>query len=493
MTEPAPATQPEPEVSKYAETMLFLTPDIGGNFAIRCYQESRKNWYPIREFIANVHKDIISPSQAEELYTSIFLNVPEERGLFTTIQHQFLGPYEKPLSCMKMPGLSIVYHQMELRELVLPSKHLEFAKVMKDCIEGNSKLHLRLHDDGQLKMHELELEQAIAKADPEVLKGNPPENSMALFNALDYLAEAEEDRAEVKLLKEAVEKRAQQCKAEAKKAQEKADQTIAKLRKQLQAKDIELDVSKQKTEALANELKAWQEEEEQARQEAEEQARHEAEEQAQQEEEERKRKGEAFTLRNVVDTLKLDLNSAEFNKLSQTICSTMKAKYPDRPMFQKKKITHFYPAERRLVEVLVSIENHKKNILPTGRTERGRRLHAAFEQKTAMLKAKPMTRQFSLSEVVRDLDCLHIFKATLDPEDHVEIRERVFGAMERGYPHKPMFRRGQELFFNGSERVLLEMVATQEACAMIQKELDRTEKKPDGVEPMQEDAVAAGP
>ena len=476
-TVPTSVASPDPEVNKYAETMLFLTPDTSGNFAVRCYQESRKNWYPIREFIANVHKDIISPSQAEELYISIFLDVPEERGLFTTIQHQFQGPYEKPVSCMKMPGLSIVYHQMELHELVLPSKHPEFAKVIKDCIEGNSKLHLRLHDDGQVKMHELELEQAIAKADPEVLKGNPPENSMALFNAVHYLAETEEERAEIKSLKEAIEKREQQCRAEAKKAQEKADQTISKLQKQLQARDIELDVTKQHKEALANKLQARQEEEERA----------------QEEEEERKRKGEAFTLRNVVDTLKLDLNSAEFNKLSQTICSIMKAKYPDRPMFQKKKITHFYPAERRLVEVLVSIENHKKNILPTGRTERGRRLHAAFEQKTAMLKAKPMTRQFSLSEVVRDLDCLHIFKATLDPEDHVEIRERVFGAMERGYPHKPMFRRGQELFFNGSERVLLEMVATQEACAMIQKELDRTEKKPDGVEPMQEDAVAAGP
>ena len=208
---------------------------------------------------------------------------------------------------------------------------------------------------------------------------------------------------------------------------------------------------------------------------------------------ERKRKGAAFSLRDVLTTLKLDLNSAEYSKMNQHVSATMKEKYPDRAMFIKNKQLHFYPAERRLVEVLVSIENHKKNILPTGRTERGRRLHAAFEQKTAMLKAKPMTRQFSLSEVVRDLDCLHIFKATLDPEDHVEIRERVFGAMERGYPHKPMFRRGQELFFNGSERVLLEMVATQEACAMIQKELDRTEKKPDGVEPMQEDAVAAGP
>ena len=76
----------------------------------------------------------------------------------------------------------------------------------------------------------------------------------------------------------------------------------------------------------------------------------------QMEERRKKQKGEAFNLRQLLEEMKVVVTSGQYTKLSKAINLTMKEKHADRQTFQKNNVTHFYPDDKRLLELLVTTE-----------------------------------------------------------------------------------------------------------------------------------------
>ena len=317
----------EKVANKYEEPMLCLT-DQGDKFAIRCHQDTKKKyWYSAREIICNIHRDVMCPDDAEILFTSIFLELPHDRTFLTPRGYQFLGPYERPIPCITIQGLSVVYHYLDKQNLIIAARKAEFNKVIADCLAGNESKHVKMIDDGQVRIHEQELAQALLRGDG--LNGRIPKGSIALFNPLLYLDKKDGNGQAISTLKQLIENQLNELKA----CKHESAQENTKLKDEVRRNIKSLKEMEENNEKLKAELMEFRVEEDRKRQ-----------------------KGEAFTLRHLVNKMNYDLTDPQFLDLSKRISHIMKEKHPDRQTFKKGKITFYYPCDQKMLEHVVTGE-----------------------------------------------------------------------------------------------------------------------------------------
>ena len=315
------------EVNKYAENLLFLTGNAD-NFAIRCHKDDNgKYFYSVREFINNVHVNIMSPEDAEILYVRILISLPADRPYLLPKEVQFLGPYEKPIPCIPMAGLSIVYHYLDKKNKIIAKQKAEFNVTLADCIAGNESKHVRLFDDGQVRKQEQEYAQAMMNG--ECLDGRPPKGSIAVFDPTMYYSEENIKSMNPIPLKQAMEAKM----AELKSMKDAHEDVVEKLKKELREMIKLLKEKEKQVEEKSQELR-----------------------EVKVDDRRKKQKGEAFTLRTVVGNLNIDITNTQFNVLSQRIAKIMREQYTDRATFSKQRITYYYPDEKNLLELLVAKE-----------------------------------------------------------------------------------------------------------------------------------------
>jgi hypothetical protein len=238
-----------------------------------------------------------------------------------------------------MAALSIVYHYLEKQDMIQKSRKAMFSKVIEECLNGNEQKHIGMHDDGQL--------ETLYKAyDEGILKGHflngvmDLEGSALEFSYSNHFNDETAHLLGPHALKRVFNKKMEMLKA-MKGAQEEevnaAKAELRKITKLMKNQKTEVDTLKQENEMLVKRI-------------------HELELTTQMEDRRKKQKGEAFTLRDLVDEMKITVNQAQFNNLSKKISTIMKEKYSDRGSFSKNKIMHYYPDTKRLLELLVTTE-----------------------------------------------------------------------------------------------------------------------------------------
>jgi hypothetical protein len=252
---------------------------------------------------------------------------------------QFKGPLAKPTDCAKMAALSIVYHYLEKQDMIQKSRQVKFSKVIEECLNGNEQKHISLHDDGQL--------EALYKTyDEGILNGHFLDGKMDLEGSpleFTYSAYYNDETAHLlgpHALKRVFNKKMEMLKAMKGAQDEEVDAAKAELRKiskLMKNQKIENDTLQAQNDALVKRVQELELE-------------------MQTHERRKKQKGEAFTLRDLVDEMKITVNQTQFNNLSKQISTIMKEKYPDRGSFSKNKIMHYYPDDKRLLELLVTTE-----------------------------------------------------------------------------------------------------------------------------------------
>ena len=150
----APATEPvvPTEPSKYAELMLDLT---GENylFGVRAYKDRTGTYfYCVKDFVQVVYKHVLSEQDAIAELVQLQCKLTHDIYFLHPSMVQFKGPLEKPTSCLKIQGLSIIYHDLDKRDMIQKSRKSKFEKVIEDCLNGKEAKHVGLHDDGQLPL-----------------------------------------------------------------------------------------------------------------------------------------------------------------------------------------------------------------------------------------------------------------------------------------------------------------------------------------------------
>jgi hypothetical protein len=252
---------------------------------------------------------------------------------------QFKGPLEKPTDCAKMAALSIVYHYLEKQDMIQKSRKAMFSKVIEECLNGNEQKHIGMHDDGQL--------ETLYKAyDEGILKGHflngvmDLEGSALEFSYSNHFNDETAHLLGPHALKRVFNKKMEMLKA-MKGAQEEevnaAKAELRKITKLMKNQKTEVDTLKQENEMLVKRIQ-------------------ELELATQMEERRKKQKGSAFNLRQLLEEMKVTITPGQYNSLSKAINSTMKEKHADRQTFQKNNVTHFYPDDKRLLELLVTTE-----------------------------------------------------------------------------------------------------------------------------------------
>jgi hypothetical protein len=341
MPETAPPTEPAvpTEPSKYAELMLDLTGE-NYKYSVRCVRD-RKGvyWYCVADFVMVIYKHVLSHNDALAIYIEVMSKLTHDVFFLFPSQIQFKGPLEKPTDCIKMAGLSIVYHFIEKKNHIKEDRRVMFSKVIEDCLNGNEAKHVGLHDDGQIPR----LEEAFANGimDGRFLNGEMdlPESALEFSYANYYTAETayllgpqalervyNKKMAEVKALKDAQEEEVLAVKTE-----------FSKFAKLVKEKEKQIDTLTHANELLVKQVQ-------------------ELELGTQLQERYKKQKGEAFNLRQLVDEMKITITPGQFIILTKAVNLIMKEKYADRQTFVKNKITHFYPSDKRLLELLVTTE-----------------------------------------------------------------------------------------------------------------------------------------
>jgi hypothetical protein len=327
------------ETSPYAELMLFLT-DNGDAFAIRCHQDKKGvYWYCASEFIANVFKHAISQEDAESVYVNILCNQPHDRSLLMPIDIQFLGPFERPKSCVRIQGISIIYHYLDKIGKIILKQKAKFDKTLLDCLNGNESKYVRMFDDGQLVKMYKEYEAGLLVG--EFLNRRPTTlNCSMAFDYAKYYSDETAYLMTAPVLKRVFKNKMDELKTMKDSQDAEVEKVKLELRKVVQLlkeKEAQTETVMSTNEALQKKLCELQLE-------------------VQQEERRKKQKGEAFSLRELVEGMKISITNGQFNLLSQRISAVMREKYPDRHTFSKQKIIHYYPDDKSLLEVLVTRE-----------------------------------------------------------------------------------------------------------------------------------------
>ena len=151
-TVPSSETAPPTEPSKYEELMLDLT---GENYlyAVRVYKDKKGTYfYCVKDFVQVVYKHVLSEQDAIAELVHLQCQLTHDIYFLCPSRVQFKGPFEKPTSCLKIQGLSIIYHDLDKRGMIQKSRKSKFEKVIEDCLNGKEAKHIGLHDDGQLPL-----------------------------------------------------------------------------------------------------------------------------------------------------------------------------------------------------------------------------------------------------------------------------------------------------------------------------------------------------
>ena len=344
-TVPSPETAPpaEPvvptEPSKYAELMLDLT---GENYAyaVRAYKDKKGVFfYCVSDFIQVICKHTLSKQDALSEYVQLQCKLTHDIYFLCPSRIQFKGPLEYPTSCLKIQGLSVLYHDMDKRGMIQKDRQTKFEKVIEDCLNGKEAQHVSLHDDGQLP--------ALYEAyDKGILEGHFLNGKMDLegspleFTHANYYSDETAHLLGPHALQRVFNKKMEMLKA-MKGAQEEevnaAKAELRKITKLMKNQKIEVDTLQAQNDALVKRVQ-------------------ELELMTQMEERRKKQKGSAFNLRQLVEEMKITITPGQFSNLSKAINLTMKEKHADRQTFQKNNVTHFYPDDKRLLELLVTTE-----------------------------------------------------------------------------------------------------------------------------------------
>jgi hypothetical protein len=327
------------ETSPYAELMLFLTDD-GDSFAVRCHKD--KNgvyWYCVSEFITNVFAHAISQEDSESIYVSIMCNQPHDRSFLIPIAIQFLGPFERPKSCVRIQGISIVYHYLDKIGKLLLKQKPKFDKTLLDCLNGNESKYVRMFDDGQLVQMYKEYEEGLLNGEFLDRRVTTLNCSMA-FDYAKYYSDETAYLMTAPVLKRVFKNKMDELKAMKDAQDSEVDavkQELRKVAQLLKERETQAQTMLAENDELHKKLRELQLE-------------------VQMEERRKKQKGEAFSLRELVDGMKISITPGQFNLLSQRISAIMKEKYPDRHTFSKQKVIHYYPDDKSLLELLVTRE-----------------------------------------------------------------------------------------------------------------------------------------
>ena len=151
-TVPSPETAPPAEPSKYAELLLDLTGE-NYTFAVRTYKDKKGIYfYCVKDFVQVVYKHVISEQDALAEFVQLQCKLTHDIYFLCPSMVQFKGPLEKPTSCLKIQGLSVLYHDLDKRDMIQKSRKSKFEKVIEDCLNGKEAKHVGLHDDGQLPL-----------------------------------------------------------------------------------------------------------------------------------------------------------------------------------------------------------------------------------------------------------------------------------------------------------------------------------------------------
>ena len=338
-TVPSPETAPPAEPSKYAELLLDLTGE-NYTYAVRAYKDKKGVFfYCVSDFIQVICKHTLSKQDALSEYVQLQCKLTHDIYFLCPSRIQFKGPLEYPTSCLKIQGLSVLYHDMDKRGMIQKDRQTKFEKVIEDCLNGKEAQHVSLHDDGQLP--------ALYEAyDKGILEGHFLNGKMDLegspleFTHANYYSDETAHLLGPHALQRVFNKKMEMLKA-MKGAQEEevnaAKAELRKISKLMKNQKTEVDTLQAKCDALMK-------------------RNEELEGEMQMQERRKKQKGEAFTLRDLVDEMKITVNQTQFNNLSKQISTIMKEKYPDRGSFSKNKIMHYYPDDKRLLELLVTTE-----------------------------------------------------------------------------------------------------------------------------------------
>ena len=115
---------------------------------------------------------------------------PHDLKFMTPLSIQFLGPFERPVSCIKIQGLSILYHYLEKKDLINLTQKTEIEKTMMDCLNGNESKYVRMFDDGQVALFNKEYEEGILVCEYLDRKPSNYDCSMCFDYAKHYTEES---------------------------------------------------------------------------------------------------------------------------------------------------------------------------------------------------------------------------------------------------------------------------------------------------------------